>query len=62
MLESSRTQIAWDVFNEAFYEKYILAFVWNAKKLEFMRLTQGGMSVAEYTAKLDKLCKFSTIY
>ena len=34
----------------------------NAKELEFMQLRQGGKSIAEYTAKFEELCKFSTIY
>ena len=50
------------MFKEAFYEKYFPIFILNAKELEFMRLTQGGMSMAEYTAKFEELCKFSTIY
>ena len=37
-------------------------FVRNAKEMEFWRLYQGGMSIAEYTAKFEELCKFSTIY
>ena len=34
----------------------------NTKDLEFISLRQGTMSVAEYTAKFEELCKFSTIY
>ena len=43
-----------------FYEKYFPASKRNAKELEFMRLQQGNMSLSEYTAKFDELCKFST--
>ena len=62
LLESAETQISWNLFKEAFYKKYFPASVRNAKELEFMRLMQGSKSVAEYTAKLEELCKFSTIY
>ena len=46
----------------AFYEKYFPVSMRNAKELEFMRLQQGNMSAAEYTAKFEELCKFSIIY
>ena len=52
----------WDVIKMTFYEKYFPIFVGNAKEMEFLRLYQGGMSIAEYTAKFEELCKFSTIY
>ena len=45
-----------------FYEKYFPSSVRNAKELEFMSLRQGTMNVAEYTAKFEEQCKFSTIY
>ena len=46
----------------AFYEKYFPVSMRNAKEMEFLRVYQGGMSIAEYTAKFEELCKFSTIY
>ena len=50
------------MFKEAFYHKYFPTSVWNAKELEFMKLQQGSMSVSEYIAKFEELCKFFTIY
>ena len=61
LLEGSQTDISWEVFKEALYQKYFPAFVRNAKVLKFMQLQQGGTSVWEYIAKFKELCKFSTI-
>ena len=55
-------EITWDVFRDAFYQKYFPASVRNAKELEFMHLRQGNSSISEYIAKFEELCKFSTIY
>ena len=46
----------------SFYEKYFLMSVRNTKEMEFLRLYQGGMSIAKYTVKFEELCKFSMIY
>ena len=62
LLEESYTEITWDVFRDAFYQKYFPASICNAKKLEFMQLRQGNSSISEYIAKFEELCKFSTIY
>ena len=62
LLEGSQTEITKDVFKEAFYQKYFLASVRNAKESEFMQLHQGNSSVSEYITKFEELCKFSTIY
>ena len=61
-MEDSQIEITWDVFNEAFYQKYFLASVRNAKESEFLQLRQGSKSISEYIAKFEELCKFSTIY
>ena len=45
----------------AFYRKYFPVYE-EHKELEFMRLQQGNMSMAEYTAKFKELGKFLTIY
>ena len=62
LLESSQTEIIWEVFKEAFYQKYFPASVRKVKELEFVELQQGNMSVSEYIAKFEELCKSSTIY
>ena len=61
-MENDGTPINWEVFKMAFYEKYFPASDRNAKELEFLQLSQGGKSIAEYTTKFEELCKFSTIY
>ena len=38
LLESSQTDITWEVFKDAFYQKYFPASVRNAKELEFMQI------------------------
>ncbi|KAL4394457.1 hypothetical protein AHAS_Ahas02G0153900 [Arachis hypogaea] len=43
-------EIDWDTFKEEFYKKYFPRTVRDAKEMELMQLTQGNMSVAEYTA------------
>ena len=53
LLENDGTPINWEVFKMAFYEKYFLASVRNAKELKFMQLRQRGKGIAEYTAKFD---------
>ena len=62
LMENDGTPIKWEVFKGAFYEKYFPGSMRNAKELEFMQLRQGGKSIAEYIAKFEELCKFSTIY
>ena len=36
LLEESQVDITWEVFKDAFYQKYFPTSVWNAKELEFM--------------------------
>ena len=62
LLEEFQMEITWNVFRDAFYQKYFPAFVRNAKELEFIQLRQGNSSIFEYIAKFEELCKFSTIY
>ena len=62
LLGDSQTEVTQDVFKEAFYQKYFLASIRNAKELEFLQLRQRGNSMSEYIAKFEELCKFSTIY
>ena len=55
-------EITYDIFRDAFYQKYFPASVRNAKELEFMHLHQGNSSISEYIAKFEELCKISSIY
>ncbi|GAU50682.1 hypothetical protein TSUD_410380 [Trifolium subterraneum] len=54
--------ITWEMFKWEFFNKYFPADVKNKKVVEFMKLEQGNMSVAEYVAKFDSLCAFSPHY
>ena len=51
-LEAGGVVITWDAFKYAFLEKYFPDYVKNKKEVEFLELKQGGLSVAEYAAKL----------
>ncbi|GAU49783.1 hypothetical protein TSUD_369070 [Trifolium subterraneum] len=54
--------MTWEMFKREFFKKYFLADVKNKKVVEFMKLEQGIMSVAEYAAKFESLCAFSPHY
>ena len=51
--------LSWEEFIELFNEKYYNEVVLQAKAEEFTTLTQGDLSVTEYTLKFDKLANFS---
>ncbi|XP_016184932.1 uncharacterized protein LOC107626544 [Arachis ipaensis] len=53
--------ISWEVFRTELYRKYFPSSVKNAKELVLLQLKQGQMSVAEYTNKFEKLCRFLRI-
>ncbi|GAU51873.1 hypothetical protein TSUD_416580 [Trifolium subterraneum] len=54
--------ITWEMFKREFFNKYFPADVKNKKVVEFMKLEQGNMSIAEYAAKFESLCAFSPHY
>ncbi|GAU45527.1 hypothetical protein TSUD_400740 [Trifolium subterraneum] len=54
--------ITWEMFKREFFNKYFPVDVKNKKVVEFMKLEQGNMSVAEYAAKFESLCAFSPHY
>ncbi|GAU41290.1 hypothetical protein TSUD_374150 [Trifolium subterraneum] len=54
--------ITWEMFKREFFNKYFPADVKNKKVVEFMKLEQGNMTVAEYAAKFESLCAFSPHY
>ncbi|GAU26517.1 hypothetical protein TSUD_361500 [Trifolium subterraneum] len=54
--------ITWEMFKREFFNKYFPADVRNKKVVEFMKLEQGNISVAEYAAKFESLCAFSPHY
>ncbi|GAU40543.1 hypothetical protein TSUD_367090 [Trifolium subterraneum] len=55
-------ELTWEMFKREFFTKYFPADVNNKKVVEFMKLEQGSMTVAEYAAKFFSLCVFSPHY
>ncbi|KAK2382792.1 cleavage and polyadenylation specificity factor subunit [Trifolium repens] len=51
--------ITWEIFKREFLVKYFPADLRNRKVVEFMELKQGNLSVAEYAAKFEDLCRYS---
>ncbi|MCI79421.1 hypothetical protein A2U01_0100692, partial [Trifolium medium] len=49
-------------FKREFLTKYFPADERNRKVIEFMELKQGGMTVSEYAAKFEDLCRFAPHY
>ncbi|XP_057730130.1 uncharacterized protein LOC130945430 [Arachis stenosperma] len=62
LLEDAGIDINWDTFKEAFYKKYFPLSVRESKEMKFLQLRQDRMSIAEYTEKFERLCKFSAMY
>ncbi|XP_052726015.1 uncharacterized protein LOC128194444 [Vigna angularis] len=61
ILTDAQNLITWEVFRSKFYEEYFPDSVRFAKKVEFLQLVQGGMSVSEYTNKFKHLVRFNTM-
>ncbi|MCI47863.1 cellular nucleic acid-binding protein, partial [Trifolium medium] len=51
--------ITWAKFKREFMTKYFPADERNRKVIEFMELKQRSMSVSEYAAKFEELCRFA---
>ncbi|GAU44594.1 hypothetical protein TSUD_187840 [Trifolium subterraneum] len=60
--ENKLTLGTYEMFKRDFFTKYFPADVMNKKVVEFMKLEQGSMSVADYAEKFDSLCVFSPHY
>ncbi|GAU52035.1 hypothetical protein TSUD_418750, partial [Trifolium subterraneum] len=54
--------VTWEMFKREFMRNYFPEDVKSKKVVEFMKLEQGNMSVAEYAAKFQSLCAFSPYY
>lgn len=50
------------MFRVHFLEKYFLEDVRSKKKIKFLELKQGNMTVAEYAVKFEELVKFYPHY
>jgi hypothetical protein len=61
-LRAGHAVVTWEIFKREFLMKYFPADVRNKKVVEFMELKQGNLSVAEYAAKFEDLCRFSPHY
>ncbi|XP_052734044.1 uncharacterized protein LOC128196602 [Vigna angularis] len=61
ILTDAHSPITWEVFRSKFYEEYFPDSVRFAKEVEFLQLTQGGMTVSEYTNKFKHLVRFNTM-
>ncbi|KAL0553697.1 hypothetical protein IC582_007600 [Cucumis melo] len=63
-MEESRRRttgdMSWDEFKKAFFDKFYPRSFRDAKHNEFVRLTQGTMTVAEYEKKYTELSKYAT--
>ena len=63
-MEESRRRttgdMSWDEFKKAFFDKFYPRTFRDAKHNEFVRLTQGTMTVAEYEKKYTELSKYAT--
>ncbi|KAK2397792.1 cleavage and polyadenylation specificity factor subunit [Trifolium repens] len=54
--------LTWTMFKREFLNRYFPMDVRNRKVIEFMELKQGNMTVAEYAAKFESLCRFAPHY
>jgi len=61
MLEDSKEPVTWELFKRKFYAEYFPNSVRYAKKVEFLQLMQGEMSVSEYAEKFKHMGRFHTL-
>ncbi|XP_016164914.1 uncharacterized protein LOC107607479 [Arachis ipaensis] len=61
LLHQQNVKITWALFEEAFYKKYFLESLREARELELLQLKQGSTTIAEYNSKFEELCRFSRI-
>src|ERR1044072_4958021 len=57
ILEANLVAVNWEAFRRGFLQKYFPVSAQEEKETQFLRLRQGGMSVAEYAAKLESFAK-----
>ena len=57
--QEGNAPITWERFEEVFYEKYFPLIVRREKEREFLKLTQGNLSVADYEEKFISLSRFA---
>ncbi|XP_057443683.1 uncharacterized protein LOC130735804 [Lotus japonicus] len=55
-------ELTWEIFKNSFLEKYFPVDAKGRKEMEFLELKQEAMSVGEYAAKFEELCRFNPHY
>ncbi|XP_030531916.2 uncharacterized protein LOC115741990 [Rhodamnia argentea] len=55
----ARTEIVWEIFVTAFYEKYFSSCTQDRKLIDFVELKRGDRTVDEYEAKFSELSRFA---
>jgi len=61
ILEERREPVTWEAFWGKFLSEYFPDSVRYAKEVEFLQLTQGGKSIADYAEKFKHLSHFYTL-
>ncbi|XP_027927548.1 uncharacterized protein LOC114184438 [Vigna unguiculata] len=61
IMEERGEPVTWEAFRGRFLSEYLLDSVKYAKEVEFLQLTQGGKSVADYADKFKHLSRFYTL-
>ena len=54
-------RVTWEFFKAAFQGKYVGASYVDARRKEFLNLTQGNKSVAEYEAEFLRLSRYAKV-
>ncbi|XP_016675097.1 uncharacterized protein [Gossypium hirsutum] len=52
-------RLTWDLFNMTFQSKYVGAIYIDARRREFLNLTQGDRTVAEYKAEFLRMSRYA---
>ena len=60
-MEEKHEEITWEAFKRSFLSEYFPDSVRYAKEVEFLQLTQGDKSVAEYAERFKHLGRFYTM-
>ena len=61
ILEERDDPVTWETFRERFLSEYFPDSIRYAKEVEFLQLTQGGKTVAEYAERFKHLSRFYTL-
>lgn len=57
--KGKENELVWSAFKKDFEDKYIPPAVKNQKRIEFLNLEQGSLTVAEYQRKFDELSRYA---